>query len=313
MSLKTIRVFAPATVANVVCGYDVLGFAIDEPGDELQMTLTDGEPGITITKITGDEGRLPLSPEKNTCAVSVHHYLKHIGREDLSIEIELHKKMPIGSGLGSSSASTVAGLYAINQLLGEPLTPHELIPFAVLGEEAACGYGHADNVAPAILGGFTLVRSYAPLDVIKLPHPELYVALVYPEVDVPTRDAREMIRNRITLKDAVVQWGNIAGLVSGLCLGDHDLIGRSMQDHLIEPTRSILIPGFDEMKQIALENGALGFGISGSGPSVFSLVKTAQEAKQIVDLLQNHLKTLGVNSFGYSTSVNNAGPKTLDL
>ena len=156
--MKSIKVFAPATVANVVCGFDVLGFAVNAPGDEVVMRLVD-KPGVTITKIEGDNGKLPLAAEKNTVSASVQHYLKHVDRTDVGVEIELYKKMPIGSGLGSSSASTVAGLYAINKLMGDLLTPMEMVPFAMKGEELACGYGHADNVAPAMLGGFVLIRS----------------------------------------------------------------------------------------------------------------------------------------------------------
>src|SRR3954463_13136553 len=167
---RTVKIFAPATVANVVCGFDVLGFAVDEPGDEVIMRLTN-KPGITISKITGDNGRLPLNPAKNTVSVSVEHYLQSIDRTDIGLDIELHKKMPIGSGLGSSSASTVAGLFAIKTLLGDDTDPLKILPFAMKGEEMACGHGHADNVAPALYGGFVLVRSYDPLDVIRLPHP----------------------------------------------------------------------------------------------------------------------------------------------
>ncbi|HUH32521.1 MAG TPA: homoserine kinase, partial [Daejeonella sp.] len=242
--METIRVFAPATVANVVCGYDILGFAVDNPGDEVIMRLSD-KPGIRINKIQGDDGRLPLDPAKNTVAVSVQHYLQTIGKPAAGIEIELHKKMPIGSGLGSSSASTVAGLYAVNQLFANKLSLTELLPFAMKGEEIACGTGHADNVAPALFGGFVLIRSYEPLDIIRLPYPpDLHCAIVFPEVDVPTRDARQLIRSRVLLKDAVTQWGNIAGLVSGLFMQDIDLIGRSMHDIIIEPARAMLIPGF---------------------------------------------------------------------
>jgi homoserine kinase len=176
--LDSIRVFAPATVANVVCGFDVLGFAVNEPGDEVIMRITD-KPGITISKITGDDGRLPLNPAKNTVSVSVEHYLQNIDRLDIGLDIELHKKMPIGSGLGSSSASTVAGLFAIKTLLGDDTDPSTLLPFAMKGEEMACGHGHADNVAPALLGGFVLIRSYEPLDVVRLPHPKIYGVPLY--------------------------------------------------------------------------------------------------------------------------------------
>lgn len=310
--MESIHVFAPATVANVVCGFDVLGFAIHEPGDEVEMKRV-ASPGIRITRITGDDGRLPLDPKRNTVSASVQHYLNAIGQPDLGLEIALHKKMPVGSGLGSSSASTVAGLFAINTLLGNPLTKRELVPFAMKGEELACGYGHADNVAPALLGGFVLIRSYEPLDIISLPTPEgLYAAVVYPEVDVPTKDAREMIRSKVLLKDAVTQLGNVAGLVSGLFLKDYDLIGRSLVDVLIEPTRSILIPDFYTMRTKALDLGAIGFGISGSGPSVFALCKDRETASKITQALQLQLKGSGINSLTFVSAVNSGGPKIID-
>lgn len=306
-----VKVFAPATVANVVCGFDVLGFAVNEPGDEVTMRLVD-KPGVRLLKITGDDGRLPLHPEKNTVSASVQHYLKHLNREDVGVEIELHKKMPIGSGLGSSAASTVAGLYAINQLMGNLLTAKELVPFAMKGEELACGYGHADNVAPALMGGFVLVRSYEPLDLVALPTPKnLFAAIVYPEVDVPTKDARQMIPSKVLLKDAVIQWGNVAGLVSGLFLNDIDLIGRSMKDILIEPIRSILIPGFEVLRELAMQNGAVGFGISGSGPSVFALAKDPETARKITDAQQKHLGKLNIKSNAYVSSVNAVGPRVM--
>jgi len=309
---SSVKVFAPATVANVVCGFDILGFAVNEPGDEVIMRLTD-KPGVVITKITGDEGRLPLNPEKNTVSASVQDYLKHIGRADAGIAIELHKKMPIGSGLGSSSASTVAGLFAVNTLFDNLLTSQELIPFAMKGEELACGYGHADNVAPALLGGFALIRSYEPLDVISLPFPdELYAAIVYPEVDVPTKDARQMIRSKVLLKDAVKQWGNVAGLVTGLFMKDYDLIGRSMVDVLVEPTRAILIPDFYKMRNIAMEKGAVRFGISGSGPSVFALSRDEATARSITQALQQQLKSIQIRSLSFVSSVNKKGPVILD-
>ena len=306
-----ICVFAPATVANVVCGFDVLGFALNEPGDEVKMRLTD-QPGIVIRKITGDNGRLPLHASKNTASAGVQHYLKHINRPDIGVEMELHKKMPIGSGLGSSAASTVAGLFAINQLMGNLLTDRELVPFAMKGEEIACGYGHADNVAPALLGGFVLVRSYDPLDLIALPTPEnLYAAIVYPEVNVPTKDARQLIRSKVLLKDAVIQLGNVGGLVSGLFLNDLDLIGRSMKDVLAEPVRSILIPDFFILRELAMAHGALGFGISGSGPSVFALAKDETIARQITNAQQKHLSDLKINSQAYVSLINSRGPHIL--
>jgi len=308
---NSIQVFAPATVANVVCGFDVLGFAVNEPGDEVIMRVTD-KPGINISKISGDNGRLPLDPAKNTVSVSVQHYLKSIDRVDIGLDIELHKKMPIGSGLGSSSASTVAGLFAAKTLLGDETDVAKLLPFAMKGEEMACGHGHADNVAPALMGGFVLIRSYEPLDVIRLPHPKgLYCAIVFPDVDVPTREARQIIRDKIRMKDAVTQWGNIAGLVSGLFMNDIDLIGRSMKDILVEPVRSMLIPDFYKMREMAMEMGAVSFGISGSGPSVFAFTKSAEEARNIAQRLHSHLAGAGIGSNTYVSDINDQGPKVI--
>lgn len=309
--LNSVKIFAPATVANVVCGFDVLGFAVNEPGDEVIMRITD-KPGITISKITGDDGRLPLDPAKNTVSVSVQHYLNSVGRADIGLDIELHKKMPIGSGLGSSSASTVAGLFAIKTLLGDESDAAKLLPFAMKGEEMACGHGHADNVAPALLGGFVLIRSYEPLDVVRLPHPAgLYCAIVFPDVDVPTREARQIIRNKILMKDAVTQWGNIAGLVSGLFMQDIDLIGRSMHDILVEPVRSMLIPDFYKMREIAMGLGAVSFGISGSGPSVFAFTRDEETAKLITQKLQQHLTGIKIGSNVYVSTINDQGPRVI--
>lgn len=310
--LDQVRVFAPATVANMICGFDVLGFAVDHPGDEVAMYRV-AEPGVSIRSIVGDEGRLPLDADKNTVSACVKMLLFHLGlQEELGVEIELTKHMPIGSGLGSSSASTVAGLFAINNLLGNPLSKAELMPFCVEGERLACGHGHADNVAPALMGGITLIRGYNPLDVIKLPVPdELYAGIVFPQVDVPTRDARQLIKEKVLLKDAVTQWGNIAGLIAGLYESDYDLISRSMHDVLIEPTRAILIPEFYEMKRIALVAGALSFGISGSGPSVVAIARGRDAAERAATEIQQHLTDCDIDSLKYVSAVNVGGPKVL--
>ncbi|GHE43953.1 homoserine kinase [Sphingobacterium griseoflavum] len=307
-----VRVFAPATVANMICGFDILGFAVDEPGDEVAMYRV-AEPGVRIRSIAGDDGRLPLDADKNTVSACVKMLLAHLGLEnELGVEIELTKHMPIGSGLGSSSASTVAGLFAINNLLGDPLSKAELMPFCVEGERIACGHGHADNVAPALMGGITLIRGYSPLDVIDLPVPnELYAGIVFPQVDVPTRDARQLIKQKVLLKDAVTQWGNIAGLIAGLYESDYKLISRSMQDVLIEPTRAILIPEFYEMKRIALSAGALSFGISGSGPSVVAITRGRDVAERATAEIQQHLTGCDIDSLKYVSAVNIGGPKVL--
>jgi len=308
----SVRVFAPATVANMICGFDILGFAVDAPGDEVAMYRAD-RPGVRIRSIAGDDGRLPLDPDKNTVSACVKMLLAKLGVQDeIGVEIALVKHMPIGSGLGSSSASTVAGLFAANALLGNPLTKTELLPFCVEGERLACGHGHADNVAPALLGGITLIRGYNPLDVVELPVPdELHAGIVFPKVDVPTREARQLIKEKVLLKDAVTQWGNIAGLIAGLYERDYALIGRSMRDVLIESTRAILIPEFYAMKRIAMESGALSFGISGSGPSVVAVTRGKATAEKATEAIRRHLATCGIDCFTYVSKVNTEGPSIL--
>lgn len=304
---KSIKVFAPATVANVSCGFDVLGFAVENPGDEIILTLSD-EPGIRFKKITGDNGRLPYEAMENTAGISISLFCEKVGFKG-GIEIELNKNMPLGSGLGSSAASTVAGVFAANELLGKPMKKEELLPFAMEGERIACGAAHADNVAPCLYGGFVLIRSYDPLDIIEIPTPDnLYCALVHPHIEVKTKDAREILRKLIPLKHAVVQWGNVGGLVAGLMKNDYELIGRSLQDVIIEPIRSILIPGFQEVKAAAMESGALGASISGSGPSVFALCYGEETAKKAGDNMQHAFMNKDIKSTLYVSKVNPKGP-----
>jgi homoserine kinase len=306
----SIKVFAPATVANVACGFDVLGFAVENPGDEVVLKLK-SSAGIKISKITGDEGRLSLDADKNTVGVSISRFLKHIESKQ-GIEISLNKKMPLGSGLGSSAASAVAGVFAVNQLLGMPMSQEELLPFAMEGERMACGSAHADNVAPSLLGGFVLIRSYDPLDIVRIPTPKnLYCTIIHPQVEVQTKDARGILKKQILLKDAVVQWGNVAGLIAGLMMSDYDLIGRSMHDVIVEPIRSILIPGFEEVKRTAIEAGALGAGISGSGPSIFALSKEENIAHRVGENMKKVFDELKIGSEVYVSKINNSGPQVL--
>jgi len=223
--MKTIRGFASATVGNVACGFDVLGFAITEPGDEVILTLDDekqsGSP-VSITSITGDGGALPLDPKKNTSSFVVLKFLEYIRTHkqiDFTghISLELKKHLPLSSGMGSSAASAAAALVAANELLGNPCTKMELVHFAIEGERVACGSAHADNAAPAILGNFVLIRSYTPLDIITIPSPEhLYCSLVHPHTELRTSYARSVLPTEIPLKLATQQWGNVGALVSGL-------------------------------------------------------------------------------------------------
>jgi len=308
---KSIRVFAPATVANVACGFDILGFAVNAPGDEVELRLTDNG-SVRIIQITGDDGRLPSDPESNTAGVAVLGLLEHLNSSQ-GIDITLHKQMPLGSGMGSSAASAVAAVYAANQLLENPLEPGELLPFAMEGEKLACGTAHADNAAPGLLGGFVLIRSYEPLDVVPIPTPEnLYCTLLHPMIEVLTDDARKILKKRIMLKDAIVQWGNVAGLITGLITKDFPLIGRSMHDVIIEPVRSVLIPGYDDIKESAIRAGALGCSISGSGPSLFALSTSRETAEAAGSAMQEACTGQGIESQVYISQVNQEGPRILE-
>ena len=308
---ESIHVFAPATVANVVCGYDALGFAVAEPGDEVIVKKTT-TPGIRITKITGDEGKLSLIPEKNTGGFALLQLLQMVD-PGIGFEMELHKKMPFGSGLGSSAASAVAAVFAANQLLDAPLTNEQLIYCTMKSEEMASGSPHADNVAPCLFGGFVLIRSNDPVDVIPLDYPKpLFCAIVHPKIEISTKNAREILKQNIDLKQAAEQWANVGGLVAGLLLKDYDLMGRSMVDNVIEPARGLLIPGFDDVKKAAMETGAIGAGISGSGPSIFALAKSEEDAVGIGKLMVRSFRKLEIESEAFISAINDKGPIILD-
>jgi homoserine kinase len=280
--MKEIKLFCPATIANLSCGFDVLGLCLATAGDEM-IVRTSAEKGVRITKIVGAD--LPLATEKNVAGVAALALLEAFETE-LGFEIEIYKNIKAGSGIGSSAASSAGAVFGINELLGRPFSRKELVQFAMQGEKLASGNAHADNVAPCLLGGFTLVRSSNPLDIIKIDSPtELYVTVVHPQIELKTSDARSVLKQTVSLKSAITQWGNVGGLVAGLYTQDYDLIGRSLHDEIIEPVRSMLIPGFDAIKQIAYENGALGSGISGSGPSIFALSRGENTAKKIANAM----------------------------
>jgi homoserine kinase len=309
--MESIRVFAPASVANVSCGFDILGFALNSPGDEIILRKNNSGK-VKIIDIKGDEGKLPLASDRNSASAVIQNMLQHFNLTQ-GIDIHLHKKMPLGSGLGSSAASSVAAAYALNILLDSPLDTFDVLKFAMYGEKVACGSDHADNVAPALFGGFVLIRSYDPLDVIKLPAPgELYASVIHPQIEIKTKDARDILKKQIQLKNAIKQWGNVGGLISGLYTADYDLIGRSMEDHIIEPIRSILIPGCYAVKAAAMDSGVLGCGISGSGPSVFALSKGLQIAETAAQKMNEEFKKIGIESDIYVSKVNNEGPIVLE-
>lgn len=310
MNKKTISVFAPATVANVACGFDVLGFAIAQPGDVVELTLNASEK-VTITQISGDGGRLPLAAGKNTAGVAVIEFLKHL-KQTQGVEISIQKNLPLGSGLGSSAASSAAALVGINELLGNPLSKKELIPFAMEAERIACGAAHADNVAPSILGGLVLIRSYSPLDIIEIPTPSnLYCAVVNPHIELRTEDSRKVLPKEIPLQIAITQWGNLAALIAGFIKNDFEIISRSLHDVIAEPHRAPLIPGFSSAKQAALNLGALGCSISGSGPSIFALCNSENIANEVAKAMQQKFQEIGLESTAFISKINAEGAKVL--
>lgn len=306
---KEVRVFAPATVANVAVGYDILGFAINRPGDEIVARFNPELKGLKITAITGTGDKvLPYDVELNTAGVSAQRLLEHLGKADVGIELEVHKKMPFGSGLGSSAASSAGAVVAINELLGAPLSRESLLYFTVLGEVVADGSFHADNVAPSLVGGITLIRSNESLDIHHLPVPKnLHVAVIHPELEILTKDARAVLSDTVPLDTAVHQMGSLASFIVALYTNDLPLLGRSLEDHIIEPQRKQLIKGFDDVKAAAMSRGALGCSISGAGPSMFALCDSGYLAQAVGQGMIEAFATHGIDSQLYVSPINQDG------
>lgn len=306
--MEEIKVFCPATIANVSCGFDVLGVALDNVGDTMVVRKTQ-EKGIRITKLEGQD--LPMETLQNVAGVAG---LALLEKSDYTggFEIEIYKKIKAGSGIGSSAASSTGAVWAMNELLDRPFTTLELVKFSMEGERLASGVAHADNVAPALFGGFTLVRSYDPLDIVPIHTPsELHATVIHPQIEVKTSDSRKILKTNITLADGIKQWGNVGGLVAGLFTEDYDLIGRSLEDHIVEPIRSILIPGFDQVKSEALKAGALGCGISGSGPSIFAFSKGIDTANKVATAMKEVYKNIGIDYDVHVSKINSEGIKTI--
>ena len=306
---RMVKAFAPATVANVAAGFDVLGFAVAHPGDTVEARRIEAG-GVTLREVTGDGGRLPRD-HRNTAVIAVRALLERLG-EPFGVELALHKGMPMASGLGGSAASAAAALVAVNRLAGDPVPPEELLPCALAAERVAAGAGHADNAAPALLGGIVLIRSSDPPDLIRLPVPAgLAVALLSPEVEIRTEAARRILPSQIPLTQAVYQWGNLAALVASLHSGDLALMGRSLCDVVAEPVRASLIPGFDGVKEAALAGGAIGCSISGSGPAVFALTATTAQATAVGQAMQEAFAAVGLRSVSYVSEIGTSGPRVL--
>jgi homoserine kinase len=311
MSRESIKVFAPASVSNVGPGFDILGFALNQPGDEIILSKTQNNK-IEISKITGDEGKLPTNIEKNTASVAILSLMEKYKIKN-GVSIQISKKMGLGSGLGSSAASAVGAVFAYNELFELNLSKDELLEHALAGEFVASKAIHADNVAPSLFGGFVLIRGYEPIDLIKINYPsDLFCTIIYPDIEIKTSEARAILPKEVSLKSLISQTGNIAALIFGLSTGNYQVISRALKDVIVEPVRSKLILGYDKIKIAALEAGAFGSGISGSGPSMFALSNSEEVANKIAFETQKVVSNLGLKSVTYVSKINEAGPKILD-
>lgn len=306
--METIKIFSPATVANVACGFDVLGFCLDNVGDEMIIKKTT-EKGIKITKIEGYD--LPYATSKNVAGVAALALIEH-AKPNCGFEIEIYKNIKPGSGIGSSSASASGVVFGINELLGRPYNKTQLTKFAMKGEALASGNEHADNIAPGIFGGFTLVKSLEPLEILELPTPNnLYATIIHPQIEVKTSEARAILPNEIPLKSGITQWANVGSLVHALHTSNYELLGKSLTDVVIEPYRKQLIPYFDDVKKEAIANGALGCGISGSGPSIFILSNGSNTAQKIANAIDLVYSKTNINFNIHISKINTQGIKIL--
>lgn len=305
--VSSVEVFSPATVANVGSGFDIMGFAVDGLGDRMVLRTNHSE-SITISMITGDGGKISRLAENNTAGVALLHFMEHLGIRQ-GVDLEIHKLSPVGSGLGSSASSAAAAVFGLNQLLGNPVADIcGLIPFALEGEKLASGGIHADNIAPAMLGGLLVIRSVEPLDIIRLPVPAaLRTVLIHPDLEILTKAARNLIPLSVPLHDTIAQMANVAGFIMGMVNNDMDLLGRSFDDLLAEPYRAPLIKGYARVKQVALDLGAIGCSISGSGPTVFAFASSDEDARRIASGMVAAFLENGVNATSYISGINHRG------
>jgi len=306
--LNKVRAFAPATSANVAVGFDILGFAIKDLGDEVTLTKS-VDDYLSITNILGKD-KLPLDVHKNTATVALQAML-----DDLNIkqgfEVHIKKNIPLGSGLGGSAASSVAALVALNRFLTEPLSIEELVPYALCGEEIACGFKHGDNVIPCLFGGMTLIQSLSPLSVIELPVIPLYTVFMHPHLRLDTRDSRAALTKKVSLTHCIKQCANLASFISAIYERDYERLSRACKDELIEPMRAPLIPYFYEVKAAAFHAGALACSISGSGPTVFALAKTNKCALQIAEQMFIEFYKNAIECDSILTTVSSQGARVI--
>ena len=307
--MKKIKVFAPASIANLGCGFDIMGMALDEVGDVLEMTLDESAEGISIVNETPVP--LPEDIEDNVITPVLRKFFALTGHHG-RVEVRVLKKIYPGSGIGSSAASSAAAAFGINELFGAPLDEEAVVVCAMEGENLASGGYHADNAAPAVMGGITLIRGYDPLEIIKLPVPgNLYCPVIHPHLMVSTKEARSILPREIPMHTAITQWGNVGGLVAGLCTGNIELVGRAMRDVVAEPYRKQFIPGFDELREELLAAGALALNISGSGPSVFALASRSDLAQKAASVMERHFTRHGIEFETYVVKVSNKGARLI--
>lgn len=306
--MNEIKIFSPATVANLSCGFDVLGLCLDNVGDEMTIRKIN-KKGIYIKKVNGY--KVPLELHKNVAGVSALAIYEKLNVNH-GFEIEITKNIKPGSGIGSSAASASGAVFGINALSGYPFSKKALTKFAMKGEAIASGAEHADNIAPGIYGNITLIRSYSPLDILEIKAPEeLHITVIHPQVEVKTAEARALLGDQVAMSDAIKQLGNLGSLISGLHTSDYKRIGNSLNDYIAEPKRKVLIPRYSEVKQMAKSHGALGSGISGSGPSIFVLTKGLKKALKIKSDVLPIYQDLDIKVNCYISKVNPNGIKIL--
>lgn len=309
MSKPGIKVFAPASVSNVAAGFDLLGFALEKPGDEI-IVREGSQPGLVIGEIRGASGKLPYDLRQNTAGFAALKLLEHLGQTDRPIEMQIHKKMPIGSGIGSSAASAAGAVFAISEFLRAGLSKPELLPFALQGERANNPSLPADNVAASLLGGMILIRDSDSLDYKKLPLLRgLFAAVICPHVEVLTKMSRDILKKEVPFDDVVRQQGNLAGFVAAMYTSDFGLLARSLQDVLVEPQRAHLVPHFYAMKEKAMEAGAMGFSISGAGPAMFALCDNSLAAERVVEAANALYRENRLEISTYLSGINHEGAR----
>jgi len=308
--MESVTAFAPATVSNVACGFDVLGFALDAPGDQVTARLA--ESGVRIDDITGDAGRLPRDAARNTAGVAAHALLARLG-ERRGVALTIRKGLPLSSGLGGSAASAVAAVVAVQALMGGDLPLDQLLTCAFEGERIGAGSAHADNIAPCLYGGFVLVRRASPPDIVRLPVPDgLAAVVVHPDLEIETARARALLGDTVRLCDAVRQWANLGAFVHALHTGDFDLLARSLEDTIAEPRRASLVPGLPAVKEAAAESGALGSSLSGSGPSIFALCRGEAVARRVADAMTAVVKRhIGGEPQAYVSTIATRGARVI--